>query len=166
MVLADAIGWAGAACLLLAYARLSSGRLALGVRYHLLNLAGAGGLAVNGAFHHAWPSTALNLIWLGIGLTALRGRTLYPAAGAAGELPCRGRGAAHDGGDLVEGHGAHVVQHEREPLGGGQRVEDHQQRETDRVGQQRFMLGIDPVRAADDRVGQVHAHRLLGPRLT
>jgi hypothetical protein len=75
MVLADAIGWAGAACLLLAYARLSSGRLALGVRYHLLNLAGAGGLAVNGAFHHAWPSTALNLIWLGIGLTALRGRT-------------------------------------------------------------------------------------------
>jgi hypothetical protein len=61
---------------------------------------------------------------------------------------------------------AHVVQHEREPLGGGQRVEDHQQRETDRVGQQRFMLGIDPVRAADDRVGQVHAHRLLGPRLT
>lgn len=72
MLLADAIGWAGAACLLLAYARLSSGRLAMGVRYHLLNLAGAGGLAVNGAFHQAWPSTAVNLIWLGIGLTALR----------------------------------------------------------------------------------------------
>ena len=71
MLLADAIGWAGAACLLLAYAGLSSGRLAVGVRYHLLNLAGAGGLAVNGAFHHAWPSTALNLAWLGIGLTAL-----------------------------------------------------------------------------------------------
>jgi hypothetical protein len=71
-ILADAIGWAGAACLLLAYARLSSGRLSLGVRYHLLNLAGAGGLAANGAFHHAWPSTALNLIWLGIGLTAIR----------------------------------------------------------------------------------------------
>jgi hypothetical protein len=70
-LLADAIGWAGAACLLLAYARLSSKRLAPGVRYHLLNLAGAGGLAVNGAFHHAWPSTALNLLWLGIGLTAL-----------------------------------------------------------------------------------------------
>lgn len=40
--LADAIGWAGAACLLLAHARLSSGRLAIGVRYHLLNLVGAG----------------------------------------------------------------------------------------------------------------------------
>ena len=71
VLLADAIGWAGAACLLLAYARLSSGRLTVGVGYHLLNLAGAGGLAVNGAFHHAWPSTALNLVWLGIGLTAL-----------------------------------------------------------------------------------------------
>jgi hypothetical protein len=43
-----------------------------GVRYQLLNLAGATGLAVNGTFHHAWPSTALNLIWLGIGLIALR----------------------------------------------------------------------------------------------
>ncbi|WFE25999.1 hypothetical protein O7623_21920 [Solwaraspora sp. WMMD791] len=43
------------------------------MRYHLLDLAGAGGLAVNGAFHQAWPSTALDLIWLGIGLTALRG---------------------------------------------------------------------------------------------
>ncbi|WP_207919558.1 hypothetical protein [Micromonospora sp. KC207] len=75
MFVADAIGWAGAACLLLAYARLSSGRLAVGTRYHLLNLAGAGGLAVNGAFHQAWPSTALNIIWLGIGLTALRGVT-------------------------------------------------------------------------------------------
>ena len=71
-LLADAIGWAGAGCLLLAYAQLSSGRLAIGLRYHLLNLAGAGALAFNGAFHRAWPSTVLNLIWLGIGLTALR----------------------------------------------------------------------------------------------
>ena len=75
MLVADAIGWAGAACLLLAYARLSSGQLAVGMRYHLLNLAGAGGLAANGAFHQAWPSTALNLIRLGIGLTALHGVT-------------------------------------------------------------------------------------------
>lgn len=72
MLLADAIGWAGAACLLLAYARLSSGRLAVGLWYHLLNLGGAAGLVVNGAFHRAWPSTALNLVWLGIGLAALR----------------------------------------------------------------------------------------------
>jgi hypothetical protein len=37
ILIADAIGWAGAAWLLLAYARLSSGRLTAGVRYHLLN---------------------------------------------------------------------------------------------------------------------------------
>ena len=71
-LLVDAIGWAGAGCLLLAYARLSSGRLAVGLRYHLLNLAGSVGLGCNAAFHRAWPSTAVNVIWLGIGLAALR----------------------------------------------------------------------------------------------
>jgi mannose-6-phosphate isomerase-like protein (cupin superfamily) len=72
-LLADAIGWAGAACLLLAYAALASRRLAAGVGYHALNLAGAGGLAFNGAFHHALPSAALNVVWLAIGVVALRG---------------------------------------------------------------------------------------------
>ena len=93
------------------------------------------------------------------------GRSLHPAACAAGELPCRGRGAPHDGRDLVEGHGEHVVQHEREPLGGSQRFEHHEQRETDRVGQQRFVLGVDPVLAAHDRLGHVRVQRLLAPRL-
>jgi len=63
------------------------------------------------------------------------GRTLHPATCAARELPCRGRGAPHDGSDLVEGHGEHVVQDEGEPLGGSQRFEHHEQRGTDRVGQ-------------------------------
>ena len=47
-----------------------------------------------------------------------RGRSPYPAARAAGELPCCARGAPHDGSDLLEGHGEHVVQHEREPPAG------------------------------------------------
>ena len=38
------------------------------------------------------------------------------------------------------------MQHEREPLGGIQRLEHHEQRQADRVGQQRLVLGIDPVR--------------------
>jgi hypothetical protein len=38
---------------------------------------------------------------------------LLDAAGAAGELPCRGRRAFDDRGDLVEGDGEHVVQNER-----------------------------------------------------
>jgi hypothetical protein len=37
----------------------------------------------------------------------------------------------HDGSDLVEGDGEHVVQHEREPLGGSQHFEYHQQRGAD-----------------------------------
>jgi hypothetical protein len=36
------------------------------------------------------------------------------------------------------------VQHEREPLGRRQRLEDHEQREPDRVGEQRPLLGVDP----------------------
>ena len=71
-VLADAIGWAGALCLLLAYAGLATSRLTAGAPYHVLNLVGAGGLAFNGAYHHAWPSVALNVVWLGIGAVALR----------------------------------------------------------------------------------------------
>lgn len=63
-----------------------------------------------------------------------RGRFLHPAASTARQLPGRIRRTAHDGRDLVERH-EHVVQHERDPLGGAQRIEDHQQRGTDRVGQ-------------------------------
>jgi hypothetical protein len=36
------------------------------------------------------------------------------AACPAGELPGGGRGSLQDGGDLVEGHGEQVVQHERQ----------------------------------------------------
>ncbi len=43
------------------------------------------------------------------------------------------------------------MQHEREPLGGGERFEHHEQRETDQVGKQRLVLGV--VLAALDRVG-------------
>ena len=43
---------------------------------------------------------------------------LHPAARPAGELARRGRRAADDRRDLVERHREHVVQHERQPLGG------------------------------------------------
>ena len=76
-----------------------------------------------------------------------RRRALDPAAGPAGQLPGRGRGAVQDRGDLLERHGEHVVQHERQPLGRGQRVQHHQQRQPDRVGQQRLVLGVAAVGA-------------------
>jgi hypothetical protein len=94
-----------------------------------------------------------------------RGHSLHPAAGAAGELSCCARRAPHDGSKLVKRHGEHVVQHERHPLGGSQRLEHHEQRQTDRVGQQRFLLRVDPVLAAPDRLGHVRVQGLLSMQL-
>ena len=71
-LLTEVAGWGGAGCLLLAYALLSAGRLAAGVPFQLLNLAGSAGLLLNGAAHGAWPSAALNLVWLAVGVAALR----------------------------------------------------------------------------------------------
>ncbi|MGN9906949.1 CBU_0592 family membrane protein [Phytohabitans sp. LJ34] len=71
-VLTEVVGWGGAGCLLLAYALLSAGRIAAGVTFQLLNLAGSAGLLLNGAAHGAWPSAALNLVWVAIGVLALR----------------------------------------------------------------------------------------------
>jgi hypothetical protein len=41
------------------------------VLYQWMNLAGALGIAINGWWHHALPSTTLNIIWLLIGAYAL-----------------------------------------------------------------------------------------------
>src|SRR6266568_7321515 len=82
----------------------------------------------------------------------ISGRSLHPPTCAARKLPCRGRGAPHDGCNLVERYGEEVVQHERETLGGIQGVEYHEQCETDRVGQQSFVFGIDSLLAAHDWV--------------
>jgi len=57
------------------------------------------------------------------------------------------------------------VQHERQALGGIQGVEDHEQRETDRVGQQRFLLGVDPALTARAWLGHGRFQRLLAPRV-
>ena len=65
-----------------------------------------------------------------------RGRSLDAAACAAGQLARRVRGPLDDGRDLLEGQVEDVVQHERDPLGRRQRLEHHEQREADRVGQQ------------------------------
>jgi len=67
-----AAGWAGAAALLLAYGLVTSGRLSpRGGAFQALNLAGSLGLAANSGYHGAWPSVALNLVWMAIGAVAL-----------------------------------------------------------------------------------------------
>ena len=85
-----------------------------------------------------------------------RGGALHAAARAAGELTRGGGGAVDHRPDLVERHGEHVVQDEGQPLGGGERLEHDQQREPDRVGEQRLVLRVDGVGAVDQRVGEAH----------
>ena len=72
MTAVEVVGWAGALALLIAYGLLTAGRLQATDRTCVgLNLAGSAGLALNGAAHTAWPSMALNLLWLAIALHGL-----------------------------------------------------------------------------------------------
>lgn len=68
----EVVGWLGAVVLLTAYGLLSTGRIATGLTYQLLNLTGATLLAINAVVHRALPSAAVNVVWLIIGLAALR----------------------------------------------------------------------------------------------
>ena len=57
------------------------------------------------------------------------------------------------------------MQHERQPLGRGQRLEDHEHGHADGIGQQHEALRVTTIRGGHDRVGQVDAHRLLASRV-
>ena len=71
-LLVEIVGWAGAGLVLIAYGLLSAGKLKSGgLVYQAMNIAGAAGLMANAAWYHAWPSTAVNLIWGAIGGVAL-----------------------------------------------------------------------------------------------
>ena len=71
-LLIEIAGWTGAALILLAYLLLSMGRLTGQSRlYQWMNVVGAAGFTVNGWWHGALPSAALNVIWMLIGGVAL-----------------------------------------------------------------------------------------------
>jgi len=71
-LLIDAIGWAGALALLIAYVLVSARRLdGDSITYQLLNAVGAVFLIVNTAYYGAYPSAFLNLVWTGIALATL-----------------------------------------------------------------------------------------------
>ena len=73
----DAIGWAGAAALLVAYAMVSSKKFeGDSIPYQFLNVVGSLLLAANTIFYRAYPSSFVNLIWMGIAIfsIATRGR--------------------------------------------------------------------------------------------
>lgn len=61
-------GWAGALLILLAYLLLSAGKLnGQSLVYQAMNVVGAAGFVINGWWHRAIPSAALNVLWLLIG---------------------------------------------------------------------------------------------------
>lgn len=71
-LLVEAAGWGGALLILLAYLLLSMGKLTGQSRvYQGMNVVGAAGFVVNGAWHGAIPSASLNVIWMLIGAVAL-----------------------------------------------------------------------------------------------
>lgn len=70
---ADIIGWIGAGALLIAYGLISAGKLESdNTNYQGLNVVGSLGLIVNSTWYGAYPSTALNVVWIAIGFFALR----------------------------------------------------------------------------------------------
>ena len=67
----EVAGWAGATLILLAYVLLSAGRLTgQSLVYQGMNVVGAAGFIINGWWHGALPSAALNVLWLLIGAVA------------------------------------------------------------------------------------------------
>ena len=71
----DAIGWVGAAALLVAYAMISHKKLeGDSATYQLLNISGSLLLAANTIFYGSYPSTFVNLIWAGIAVFSITAR--------------------------------------------------------------------------------------------
>lgn len=74
-LLVEVLGWAGMALILGAYGLLSAGKLMPDSKvYQYMNVAGAVGFIVNSGVRGAYPSAALNVIWLMISLYALTRR--------------------------------------------------------------------------------------------
>ena len=82
----EVAGWTGALLILLGYLAITTGKLTGdSALYQWINVAGATGFVVNGWWHGAIPSAALNIGWLLIGSVALirlRRRERSPARAA------------------------------------------------------------------------------------
>jgi len=71
----DIIGWVGALSVLYAYFMVSTGRLkGDSIHFQSANIFGAVCLAVNTYYNHAYPSTVVNIIWIGIAIYSLFSR--------------------------------------------------------------------------------------------
>jgi hypothetical protein len=80
-LLIDLVGWTGVAALLLAYALVSTRKVAGdSLVYQMLNLVGGAFLIVNSFHYRAFPSVAVNIAWIGIAVYAMA-RTKLSARG-------------------------------------------------------------------------------------
>jgi hypothetical protein len=71
----DAVGWLGAAALLVAYGMVSARKMeADSAAYQLLNIVGSLLLVANTIFYRAYPSSFVNLIWAGIAVVSIAAR--------------------------------------------------------------------------------------------
>jgi len=76
----DAVGWMGAAALLVAYAMVSSKKLeGDSTAYQFLNIAGSLLLAANTISYGAYPSSFVNMIWIGIAVFSIATRKRLPS---------------------------------------------------------------------------------------
>jgi hypothetical protein len=88
----DALGWLGMLLYVVAYALVSSGRLdGRSGRFQGLNIAAALLVGANAAYHGAYPSFAVNVVWFSIGLFTVGGlrrrRRRVATRSAAGGAP-------------------------------------------------------------------------------
>jgi cell shape-determining protein MreD len=68
----EVVGWTGAVLILLAYLLVTMGKLTgQSLAFQWMNLVGAAGFVINGWWHRALPSAALNVIWMLIAAVAL-----------------------------------------------------------------------------------------------
>ena len=78
--LVELAGWVAALLILGSYSLLSFGKIqARSPLYQWMNIAGALGFIVNCTWNGAWPSVALNVVWMAIAFYALR-RNARPKA--------------------------------------------------------------------------------------
>jgi hypothetical protein len=84
VVIVNVVGWVGMALLISAYALVTTGRiLGPSLTFQVMNLVGGGALMVNSAYYGAWPSAALNLVWVVIGTVGLTRAWLRAPSGPA-----------------------------------------------------------------------------------
>lgn len=66
-------GWTGAISAVVAYGLVTMKRISPdSLTFQGLNIVGAGLLSVSASVHSAWPSAVVNVIWVGIGIYAVR----------------------------------------------------------------------------------------------